>query len=72
MIIYYRTTIFHTRIKNTSRQDEYKTMQVLSIKEDKACFLNIGGKKENTQLYLPTIEKTVDPFRIVAYIMKKY
>ena len=34
--------------------------QVLSIKEDKACFIKIGGKKENTQIYLPTIEKTVD------------
>lgn len=70
MIIYCRTTIFHTRIKNTSRQDEYKTMQVLSIKENKACFLNIGRKKRKYSDYLPTIEKTVDVFGIVTYIMK--
>jgi hypothetical protein len=45
-------------------------MQVLSIKKDKACFLNIGGKKENTQIYLPIIEKSVDVFGIVTYITK--
>jgi hypothetical protein len=51
MIISFRTTIFHTRIKNMSRQDEYKTMQILSIKEDKAYLLTYSaGKRENTQI----------------------
>jgi hypothetical protein len=72
MIIYYRTTIFHTRIKNTSRQDEYKTMQVLPIKEDKHSFLYIGRKKRKYSDYLLTIEKIIDSFGIVTYIMKMY
>jgi hypothetical protein len=52
MIISFRTTIFHTRIKNMSRQDEYKTMQIFSIKEDKACIFSYysAGKRENTQI----------------------
>jgi hypothetical protein len=60
MIISFRTTIFHTRIKNMSRQDEYKTMQILSIKEDKAyLLLHILQEKEKI-LRLPTTNHRKD------------
>ncbi len=45
-------------------QDERKTMQVLSIKEDKVYLLTYSAEASRYDRYLPTIQKMIDSFRI--------
>jgi PsbP-like protein len=52
---------------NREGEDEHKTMQVLSIKEDKAYLLTYIAEKRKYLDYLPIIEKMIDSFGIVTY-----
>jgi hypothetical protein len=45
-------------------QDEHKTMQVLSIKEDKVYLITYTAEASRYDRYLPTIQKMIDSFRI--------
>jgi hypothetical protein len=49
---------------DTVGQDELKTMQVLSIKEDKAYLITYTAQASRYDRYLPTIQKMSDSFRI--------
>ncbi len=52
---------------NSEGEDKHKTMQILSIKEDKAYLLTYSAEKRKYSDYLPTIEKMIDSFEIVTY-----
>jgi hypothetical protein len=49
---------------DTVGQDELKTMQVLSIKEDKVYLITYTAEASRYDRYLPTIQKMIDSFRI--------
>ena len=52
---------------NREGEDEHKTMQILSIKDDKIYLLTYSAEKRKYSEYLPTIEKMIDSFEIVTY-----
>ena len=52
---------------NSEGEDEHKTMQVLSIKEDKAYLLTYIAEKRKYLDYLPTIERMINSFEIAIY-----
>ena len=52
---------------NREGEDEHKTMQVLSIKEDKAYLLTYIAEKRKYSDYLPTIQNMIDSFHIAIY-----
>jgi serine/threonine-protein kinase len=52
---------------NREGEDKHKTMQILSIKEDKAYLLTYSAEKRKYADYLPTIEKMIDSFEIATY-----
>jgi hypothetical protein len=52
---------------NREGEDKHKTMQILSIKEDKAYLLTYSAEERKYSDYLPTIEKMIDSFEIVTY-----
>ncbi|HYZ96487.1 MAG TPA: hypothetical protein VE524_07805 [Nitrososphaeraceae archaeon] len=52
---------------NREGEDEHKTMQILSIKDDKIYLLTYSAEKRKYSDYLPTIEKMIDSFEIVTY-----
>jgi len=49
---------------NREGEDERKTMQVLSIKEDKVYLITYTAEASRYDRYLPTIQKMIDSFRI--------
>jgi hypothetical protein len=49
---------------NREGKDERKTMQVLSIKEDKVYLITYTAEASRYDRYLPTIQKMIDSFRI--------
>jgi hypothetical protein len=49
---------------DTVGQDERKTMQVLSIKEDKVYLITYTAEASRYDRYLPTIQKMIDSFRL--------
>jgi serine/threonine-protein kinase len=48
---------------NREGKDERKTMQVLSIKEDKVYLITYTAEASRYDRYLPTIQKMIDSFR---------
>ena len=52
---------------NREGEDKHKTMQILSIKEDKAYLLTYSAEERKYSDYLPTIEKMIDSFEIRTY-----
>jgi eukaryotic-like serine/threonine-protein kinase len=52
---------------NREEEDEHKTMQVLSIKEDKAYLLTYIAEKRKYLDYLPIIERMINSFEILTY-----
>ena len=52
---------------NREGEDEHKTMQILSIKDDKIYLLTYSAEKRKYSNYLTTIEKMIDSFEIVTY-----
>lgn len=49
---------------DTVGQNEHKTMQVLSIEEDKVYLITYTAEAARYDRYLPTIQKMIDLFRI--------
>jgi eukaryotic-like serine/threonine-protein kinase len=49
---------------NREGEDELKTMQVVSIKEDKVYLITYTAEASRYDRYLPTIQKMIDSFRI--------
>ena len=52
---------------NREGEDKHKTMQILSIKEDKAYLLTYSAEERKYSDYLPTIKKMIDSFKTAAY-----
>jgi hypothetical protein len=52
---------------NREGEEKHKTMQVLSIKEDKSYLLTYSAEASRYDRYLPTIQKMIDSFQIVTY-----
>jgi hypothetical protein len=49
---------------NREGEDELKTMQVVSIKEDKVYLITYTAEASRYDRYLPTIQKMIDSFRL--------